>query len=194
MVGFPLPAVAPVRLIGATSMPLPTLVVNALLFQVAWFGAVLGAARGLPWLGVVAVAAVVAWHLARARQPAREIGLVALALAMGAVFETLLVQAGFLRFDGGAVFAGTAPVWMVALWANFATTLNVSLRALRGRLLAAALLGAVGAPLAYLGGQKLGAVQMADAGSALAAIAAGWAIMTPLLFVAAQRLDGYARP
>jgi hypothetical protein len=174
-------------------MPLSTLVMNAVLFQFAWFGAVLGAARGLPWLGVIAVAAVVAWHLARARQPAREFGLVALALAMGAVFETLLVQAGLLQFEGGALLAGTAPVWMVALWASFATTLNVSLRALRPRLLAAALLGAIGAPLAYLAGQKLGAVQFPQPGSALAVIAAGWAVLTPLLFLAARRFDGFAR-
>ena len=99
MVGFPLPAVAPVRLSGRTPMALPALLMNFLLSQVAWFGAVMGAARGLPWLGVIAVAAVVAWHLARARQPAREIGLLALALATGAVFETLLVQAGLLQFE-----------------------------------------------------------------------------------------------
>jgi hypothetical protein len=174
-------------------MPLPVLVMNALLFQVAWFGAVLGAARGLPWLGVIAVAGVVGWHLARARQPAREIGLIALALATGAVFETLLVQAGLLRFDGGAMLAGTAPVWMVALWANFATTLNVSLRALRPRLLAAALLGAIGAPLAYFAGQKLGAVQFLQPGPAVVVIAAAWAMLTPALFLAARRFDGYAR-
>lgn len=169
------------------------LVINAVVSQMAWFAAVLSAARGLPWLGVLAVAAAVAWHLAKARQPAREIGLVALALVTGAVFETLLVQAGLLRFEGGAMLAGTAPVWMVALWANFATTLNVSLRALRSRLLAAALLGAIGAPLAYFGGQKLGAVQFLQPGSALVVIAAGWAVLTPVLFLAARRFDGFAR-
>jgi hypothetical protein len=174
-------------------MPPVSIVINALLSQVAWFGAVLSAARGLPWLGVVAVAAAVAWHLARARQPVREVGLVALALAVGAVFETLLVQAGLLQFEGGTLLAGTAPVWMVALWANFAITLNVSLRALRSRLLAAALLGAIGAPLAYAGGQKLGAVQFLQPDSALAAIAAGWAVLTPVLFLAARRFDGFAR-
>jgi len=81
---------------------------------------------------------------------------------------------------------------MVALWASFATTLNVSLRALHGRLIAS-LLGAVGAPLAYYSGQKLGAVQMVNAGAALAVVAAGWALLTPLLLLAARRLDGYAR-
>jgi hypothetical protein len=174
-------------------MPLSVIVANVLLYQIGWFAAVLGAARGWPWLGVAVLAAVVAVHLVRARTPARELALLTLAFAIGAVFETLMVQAGLMRFDGGALLAGTAPVWMVALWASFATTLNVSLRALHGRLIAASLLGAVGAPLAYYAGQKLGAVQMVNAGAALAVVAAGWALLTPLLFLAARRLDGYAR-
>jgi hypothetical protein len=174
-------------------MPLPVIVANVLLYQIGWFAAVLGAARGWPWLGVAVLAAVVAVHLVRARTPARELALLTLAFAIGAVFETLMVQAGLMRFDGGALLAGTAPVWMVALWASFATTLNVSLRALHGRLIAASLLGAVGAPLAYYSGQKLGAVQMVNAGATLAVVAAGWAVLTPLLFLAARRLDGYAR-
>jgi hypothetical protein len=192
MVGIPLPVFAPAPLIGDALMPLPLLLTNALLFQVAWFSAVLGAAKGMPWLGVVAIAAVAALHLARARLPSRELALLALAFAAGAIFETLLVQTDMLQFEGGALLAGTAPVWMVALWASFATTLNVSMRALRDRLFFAALLGAIGAPLAYYGGQKLGAVHMSDPGPALAIIAGGWAILTPLLFVAARRFDGYA--
>ena len=45
---------------------------------------------------------------------------------------------------------------MVALWAAFATTLNVSLRALRQRYLLSAVLAAVGAPLAYYAGARAG--------------------------------------
>jgi hypothetical protein len=169
-----------------------TVITNVLLFQVGWFAAVLGAARGLPWLGVFVVAAVAAVHLARARAPGPEFLLLVTAVAIGAAFETLLVRAGLLQFEGGALLAGTAPVWMVALWANFAITLNVSLRPLRNRLLAAALLGAVGAPLAYYAGTRLGAVRMSSVDLALATIAAGWALLTPLLVLAARRLDGYA--
>jgi hypothetical protein len=51
----------------------------------------------------------------------------------------------------------------------------------------------VGAPLAYFGGQKLGAVQFLEPASALTAIAAGWAVLTPVLFLAARRFDGFAR-
>jgi hypothetical protein len=35
-------------------------------------------------------------------------------------------------------------------------------------------------------------VGFGEPATALAAIAAGWAIMTPLLFLAARRFDGYA--
>jgi len=166
---------------------------NILLFQAGWFAGVLGAARGFPWVGVAAAAAVAGWHLWQAQRPRQELKLLLLAVALGATFETALVQLGWLRFDGGALASGLAPVWMVALWSNFATTINVSMRALRGRLLFAAALGGVGAPIAYYSGGRLGAVDFPDPGMALAAIAAGWAVMTPMLFLAARRFDGYAR-
>ncbi len=165
---------------------------NLLLFQIGWFAGVLGAAHGLPWAGVAAAAGVAAWHLWQARRPWQELKLLVLAVAVGAAFETALVQLGWMRFDGGALAIGTAPVWMIALWSNFATTLNVSMRALRERFLVAAALGAVGAPLAYYAGGRLGAVGFVEPAMALAAIAAGWALMTPLLFIAARRFDGYA--
>jgi non-ribosomal peptide synthetase component F len=82
---------------------------------------------------------------------------------------------------------------MVALWAMFATTLNVSLRALRARPWLAAALGAAGGPLAYYAGARLGALQLADFHAGLAAIAVGWAWLTPLLLASARRNDGFAR-
>jgi hypothetical protein len=167
---------------------------NVLLFQAGWFACVLGAARGLPWLGALVAALIIGWHLSRAAEPRREIALIAAAVALGLLFETLLVQSGWVRFDAGMLVDGAAPYWMVALWAIFATTLNVSLRALRPRLWLAAALGAIGGPAAYYSGAQLGALEFAAAGAALAAIAAGWAVFVPALLTAARRLDGYARP
>jgi hypothetical protein len=170
------------------------LAVNILLFQIGWFACVLGAAYGEPWLGALAAAAIISWHLARAAQPGRELVLVAAAAVLGALFDSLLLRTGWVRFDTGMLFDGAAPYWMVALWAIFATTLNVSLRSLRARLGLAALLGAVGGPAAYYAGARLGALEFATAGAALAAIGIGWAILAPTLLGAARRLDGYARP
>jgi len=169
-----------------------TILMNVLLFQAAWFAGVLGAARGSSWLGVVVAAGVIAWHLGKAQRASREFVLLVVALAVGLLFENLLVRAGWLRFDPSAVTAGAAPLWMVTLWAVFATTLNVSMRLLHGRPLAGAAMGAIAAPLAYYAGSRLGAVEMVDAPAALAAISAGWLFLTPALVAAARRLDGYA--
>jgi hypothetical protein len=81
---------------------------------------------------------------------------------------------------------------MVALWANFAATLNVSLGALRARPWLAALLGGLGGPLAYWGGAGLGAMRLVEPLPALLVLAAGWAALTPLLFRLATWLE--ARP
>jgi hypothetical protein len=79
---------------------------------------------------------------------------------------------------------------MVALWVAFATTLNASMNWLKGRRLLAFVFGAVGGPLAYFAGAKLGGVTFHDPAMALAALALGWAIITPVLVLIAQRLNG----
>jgi hypothetical protein len=167
---------------------------NAVLYQAGWFACVLGAAHGEPWIGAVAALAIVAWHLARSADARRELALVAAAAGVGLVFETALVQSGWVRFPNGMLIEGAAPYWMVALWALFATTLNVSLRSLRTRPGLGAALGAVGAPAAYYAGARLGALEMTSPGAALAAIAIGWAVLAPALLAAAPRLDGYSSP
>jgi len=170
------------------------LIFNVVLFQMGWFACVLGAAHGLPWVGTLAAVGIIGWHLAHAGQPTRELALVAAAALLGAIFETLLVQTGWVRFETGTLIEGTAPYWMVTLWAIFATTLNVSLRALRSHGWLAALLGALGGPLAYYAGARLGALELTTAGAALVAIGIGWATLTPALLHAARSLDGYAQP
>lgn len=179
--------------IDVRKLPMATVVTNVVLFQVGWFACVLGAANGVPWIGLVAVGAVAAWHIAQARDRSAELRLLLLATGLGALFETLLARTGWMQFNAGVWVAGMAPAWMVVLWANFATMLNVSLRPLRDRLLLVALLGAVGAPIAYFGGSRLGALELTEVAPALIAVGAGWLLLAPVLFVAARRFDGYAR-
>jgi len=79
----------------------------------------------------------------------------------------------------------------VALWMLFATTLNVSLAWLKRSALLAALFGAIGGPLAYYGGAKLGALSFLAPTPALVALALGWGLLTPLLIKLALRFDGF---
>ena len=164
---------------------------NFLAFQIGWFACVLGGAHGLPWVGTGIAFVIVGWHLTRAARPKQELLLVLSAAAIGALFDTLLVWLGWFTYSSGTLIAGTAPHWMVALWMLFATTLNLSLAWLKRRLFVAALFGAIGGPLAYLGGEKLGALNFASPTAGLIALAIGWALLTPLLAMIAQRFDGF---
>lgn len=165
---------------------------NVLAYQGAWFACVLGAAAQLPLPGMLMVAGVIAWHLRCAPVPGRELRLIGIAVLCGAAFETLLAATGWVRMEPSMLSGGFAPLWMVALWAAFATTLNVSLRALRSRYVLTALLAAAGAPLAYLAGARLGALHWVEQTPALVLIALGWAVLMPVLMKTAQRLDGFA--
>lgn len=168
------------------------LVSNFLLFQIGWFACVWSAAAHQPWIGLLVTMGVVVVHVLRASMPQAELKLVALALATGLVFDSILVWQGWLQYSSGMMLPNVAPYWIVALWGLFATLLNVSLRWMRGRWVIAALFGAAGGPAAYYGGLRLGALEFGDMRAGLVALAIGWAVLTPLLLAWSARFDGYA--
>jgi hypothetical protein len=164
---------------------------NVAAFQIGWFALILGAARGHPELGVLIGLAIVGWHLLLASDAAAELRLVALSAVVGAVFDSALAALGLIQFDSGTIAAWLAPPWMVVLWMVFATTLNVSLRWLKGRRLLGAVLGATAGPLAYYAGVRLGAAHVPDSmAGTLLAVAIIWGIALPLLVAASERYDG----
>lgn len=164
-------------------------VVNFVVFQAGWFACVLGAAHGLAWAGTLAAFAIVAAHVYFARRPRAELKLVAIALLIGAVWESALVAIGWLDYPAGFFLPSIAPHWILALWGLFAITVNYSLGWLKPRLAMAAVLGAVAGPLAFRGGAALGAVQVVEPLRAFTALASGWALFTPLLLWCARRDD-----
>ena len=163
---------------------------NLLGYQASWFIAVIGAGQGAWWPGVAAALAYTGWQLATA--PDREAALRTLALALlaGLVIDGLLARAGALHFAAAspAFPTGGAPLWILGLWLAFAMTLLRSLAFVQHRLVLAAVFGAVGAPLAYLGAARgWQAVAFASpAWEVLAALAIAWAVVLPLMAVSAR--------
>ena len=166
---------------------------NFVLYQIAWFACVLGGAHGLPWVGVAVTAGAIAIHLAAAPSPRRDGALILSVAGIGALWDGLLVGLGLLQYPSGMILPWLAPVWIIAMWAGFATTLPLSLRWLLGRWRLAALFGALGGPLAFYAGMKLGAVAFPDPIAALATLAVGWAILMPGICWIALKLST-ARP
>lgn len=170
----------------------PKIVLNFVAFQVAWFACVLGGANDRAVAGTMVVGAVIGLHLALAKRPLPEALLVAVAAVMGFVWDSWLVALGLMSYPTGNIAPGLAPYWIVAMWALFATSLNLSMAWLKGRPWLAALFGAVGGPLAYLAGERLGGLQMHDPALALGAQALGWAVLLPILTRLATRMNGFA--
>jgi len=167
------------------------MLINFVAFQLGWLACVLGAANGMPWVGVAFALVVVGWHLWRAQRPGPELTLILIAMGVGFVGDSILVALRWIEYPNGALVAGTAPVWIVAMWGLFATTLNVSLGWLKRRAPLAIVFGAVGGPLAYVAGERLGGLTFLRQGPALIALAVGWAAITPLLLRIADHYDGY---
>lgn len=156
-------------------------VVNFLLFDAAWFACVLGAARGWPWLGPLALLGVVTVALVLSDNRGGEIKLLASAAALGFLFDTGMTAAGFFYPLPHFLPPPFSPPWLIAMWLNLAATLNYSMAWLKKRYLLAAAFGAAGGPLAYYSGAELGAVVTPPGFGDLLALAAGWGAVTPLL-------------
>lgn len=164
---------------------------NFALFQLGWFASVLLGASRLYWLGPVVVFAILFVHLRSSLDREAERRLIGYALLLGLVWENLLSLGGLILYPNGQIFGVLAPVWILAMWPLLAITLNVSLRWLKGLPAVAALLGAIGGPLAFLAGERLGAAVFPDPYLAMAVLAIGWAMLFPLLVSLSGRHDGF---
>ncbi|WP_295607628.1 DUF2878 domain-containing protein, partial [uncultured Lamprocystis sp.] len=164
-------------------------IVNFVAYQVAWFACVLGGAHGLPWVGVAVTAAAVVILLVGSPAPWRDAALITAVAAIGALWDGLLAGLGLLVYPSGMILPWLAPVWIIAMWAGFATTFYVSMRWLLGRWWLASLFGAIGGPLAFYAGMRLGAVSFPNPVAALAVLAVGWAVLMPLTAWIAVKLE-----
>ena len=155
-------------------------ILNFAVFHGAWLACMFTAAAGRPLLGALAPALAVALHLLLVGERRRgEMVIVACAAGAGLLLDGPAILLGLYSATHGSTV--TSLVWFVALWAGFATTLNSSLAWLNAKLFVAVLFGAVGGPLAYYGGQRIGAASVSEGWTAWAWITIEWAVGTPLL-------------
>jgi len=161
-------------------MPVPWLVANAVWLQAGWWICVLGAER--PWLLLLVIAGV-AVHLRLCPDVTAEFRALLRVTLAGCVLDSVLGAMGVFGFD-----AWPLPLWLALLWLVLASGMRHSLAWAGRRWRIGALLGALGGPLAYLGGARL-----ADVALPLGALQTGlllmpiWALALPLLARLAAR-------
>ena len=157
------------------------IVINLSLYEAAWLACVFGAAGGYPWLGIVVCLTAVGIHLLRTDQLQSELLLISAIVLYGATFDSLLAQSGWISYQQHFPSAAFAPLWIIGLWAAFATIVRTSLQWLKGRSVLAAALGALGGPLAYLAGARLGAIEIIEVWPAAVTLGLGWALLMYVL-------------
>lgn len=169
-------------------------IANFVVFQSAWFAAVLGAAHQIPLWGTACVIAAIGWHLGVSARPAQEAKLVGLVCVIGFVVESAIAMQGNVTYPSGQPLAWLAPYWMVALWGELAIALNVTMRWMKRRLWLAAAFGAIGGPAAFSAGVRLGGAEFVDKMPALVTLVCIYAVAMPLLVWLSNRFDGVAVP
>ena len=178
---------------GAPKGSTASSIANAVAQQVGWFACVLGGAAGWGGAGASVALLLCVAHVLMSETPDREWRLLLAAGALGIVVDSLHAGFGILDFKGHEA-GSLAPLWIVALWLQFGTALRFSFRWLSRRYGLASMLGLIGGPLAFLGGERLGAATFGEPRLlSLSVVAVSWALALPALVALADHLGGAGR-
>ena len=148
------------------------ILVNIALYQIVWFVCIrygnIGALISLPLLAL---------HLFLSDRRKADLKTMGMLLVAGLFIDGTLNAVGFFAF-ASKVFP--IPFWLVVIWLGLATLVHHSLAWLKSRLLICALFGALGGPLAYWAGVRMGAAAFNwELWPSLLTLAAIWASFWP---------------
>lgn len=165
--------------------------INLACYQLAWLVSVSGAGRGSTWPALAAASLLCSGHFIASSHRGVDLRLMGLAAVLGIFIDGFMASTGLLRYSPAtpAVPVSGCPLWILAMWIAFSTTLTRSLGWLRGRTGWALLFGGLGGPLAYgaAGGGRGVITFGSPQGRSLLALATGWAIALAVLVRAAGR-------
>lgn len=153
---------------------------NFILFQLGWCIAVFypGSASALASLLIVAL------HLALISAFAmRELRFIIMVTVLGTVLDVIHRTTGVLGFPGfeGPYSEGMIPIWLVMLWAVFATAVNHCLYWMRNNRLVLFGLPPFAGALAYYSAAQFGAIEIGHGLWGIVAIGVGWGLVYPLM-------------
>lgn len=153
----------------------------AILFQITWFACVLGP----PVLWIFAVLVYFSLYFMVFRC-ARFLSYILVAGVIGIVTDFSLFKAGVFQFENGRF-----PIWLVALWFVFVSSIPIAFSFLRNRYFLAFILGGFGGASSYFAAVRL----RADVSFGLSELyAVGllvgiWALLMPLLIYLLKLLE-----
>lgn len=156
--------------------------VNIAIYQGIWFLCVLkgnaGALYALPLLAV---------HFYFSVSRISDLKIMGVFLFAGIVIDGGLQLAGFFSFTVSGV---PLPFWLIVIWLALSTLTNHSLSWMKRRPLLCVLFGALGGPLAYLAGERLGSAAFAlPLYWSITILAVVWGVFWPLVMLFVSSLS-----
>lgn len=156
---------------------------NLISFNLIWVLAIIKGNQALPLIGIL-----IALHFMIINYRVSELKVVICTALLGYSVDCLLTLFGFFKFSQ---VQGITPIWLLALWIGFSTTLRHSLQYFSNKPLVSALCGAIAGSASYFMAAHLGAVVLAISQLiSVIVLALVWAVLFPCLMLISQRLGG----
>ncbi len=163
--------------------------INFVLFQVGWFILIWGAAHQKLLLSMIVTGLILLIHIMQAPRKKEATILLVIIMLLGSIFDQFLLLTNLVIYKSQFI-EYFVPIWIIALWGLFATTLNISLSWLKSNNVLAVLFGLIGGPVAYFAAERLDAVQLTNHFS-IYALSLGWAFLTPSCLYIAEKWNGF---
>lgn len=159
---------------------------NFMWFQVIWWIAIIYQNSAV-W----AVCLLIIGWLCFSPKRLQDIKLMLVVFFIGTAIDSLLTYAGIFIFVDKTTLVSfwPIPIWLSLLWCAFAGTVYHSMTVFQGRLVVSALAGAIFAPISYIAGANLGAVELGQSTLATYFVVGSiWSIVFPFCFYLSAKI------
>tara|TARA_B100001996_G_scaffold378147_1_gene361827 strand:- start:1068 stop:1604 length:537 start_codon:yes stop_codon:yes gene_type:complete len=165
------------------------IIINYVGFTIVWFSCVYSGAEEDPIIALIPTFIFLFLHLLFVTDHLKEeIQLIVIAIIFGLIVDSSFSLLGFVEYKGTLDFAPRlAPPWIVCMWAGFTAQINHVMKFLIGRYALIFFYGLL-APLAYIGGESIGAAVVTDTPLSYGFISMAWAISLLSLFKISEYL------
>ncbi|MBI5274519.1 MAG: DUF2878 domain-containing protein [Chlamydiales bacterium] len=166
-------------------------VLNVILFYLGWVYIVLSAAHGRSTQGIIGAVCIIIFNIIISKSWVKELLLTILICMIGLIVDSIFSSTKMLSYASPNPFSTlVAPLWIVALYGIFATTINHSLYWVKHQPIICMIVGAIGGTLSYfIGGQMHAISFLLPEPVALSIIAAIWLVLLPITCVLSNLLD-----
>ncbi|MEM9657638.1 MAG: DUF2878 domain-containing protein, partial [Planctomycetota bacterium] len=119
---------------------------------------VIGAAQRHPMIGPAVVSAILVIHSWSLRSPSRQLRPILVGAVVGTMIESTWITIGVYFPAGDMRGSPLCPLWLTALWLNFAMFAQAFFSFTSLRPSVAAIIGAMATPFSYVAAASLGAI------------------------------------